>query len=529
VICEVDVLPEVELVSEPKSYGRRLIKGSVIVFTSFIGAEIVGMFLRIFLSRSLSVEEYGLFYATFSLISFFAIFRDLGLGSALVKYISEFAVHKKFADIKSSITTVLIVLTALGFVVSAVLFIFSHQIALAFFGKNNSQQAVSSLMILSAWFFVMVFYTLMQQAFQGFQNMLAYSSINFFNILAVLLLAVLFVSIFRIGVGGVALAYLIAAVVIGILSMIFFIRGYPQVFREKASVSKPLLKKLFVFALPLFLAGLGGLIISYTDTIFITLFRTLPEVGFFQAAQPTAKILWYLPSTLTVVLYPMISELWAKREKKLLGGALRFLTKFSFILIIPFAFILIAFPEVVINLLFGSKYLAAATALQILSVAAIIYAPYEILVYAVAGIGKPSIITKVVLSMAFFNLVGNLALIPRYGIEGAAVATLMSFTIGLTLMFYYTRKFIRYTIPSSPLLKTAVGGVLTLLLIFGLKFVLVLPTWPKAFAVMIPSLLFYAVWILVSKAITRDDLKLIARIVPMPGWLVKIAEKLVGG
>ena len=515
--------------SEPKSYGRRLVKGSIIVFTSFIGAEIVGMFLRIFLSRSLEPGEYGLFYATFSLISFFALFRDLGLGAALVKYISEFAVHKKFADIKSSITTVLLVLTAFGFVVSAVLFIFSHQIALAFFGKNRLyyQQAVSSLMILSAWFFVMVFYNLMQQAFQGFQNMLAYSSINFFNILAVLLLAVLFVSIFGIGVGGVALAYLIAAVVIGILSMIFFIRGYPQVFREKASVSKPLLKKLFVFALPLFLGGLGGLIISYTDTIFITLFRTLPEVGFFQAAQPTAKILWYLPSTLTVVLYPMISELWAKREKKLLGGVLRFLTKFSFILIIPFAFILIAFPEVVINLLFGPKYLEAATALQILSVAAIIYAPYEILAYAVAGIGKPSIITKVVLSIAFFNLVGNLALIPRYGINGAATATLISFTIGLTLMFYYTRKFIRYTIPYSPLLKTAVGGVLTLLLIFGLKFVLVLPTWPKAFAVMIPSLLFYGIWILATKTITRDELVLIRKIVPMPEWLVKTMKRII--
>jgi hypothetical protein len=39
--------------------------------------------------------------------------------------------------------------------------------------------------------------------------------------------------------------------------------------------------------------------------------------------------------------------------------------------------------------------------------------------------------------------------------------------------------------------------------------------------------MFYGVWILATKAITKDDLKLIARIVPMPGWLVRVAEKII--
>jgi len=69
--------------------------------------------------------------------------------------------------------------------------------------------------------------------------------------------------------------------------------------------------------------------------------------------------------------------------------------------------------------------------------------------------------------------------------------------------------------------------VLTLLLIFGLKSILVLPPWPEAFAVVIPGLLFYGVWILATKAITREDLGLIARIVPMPKWLVKAAGKII--
>ncbi len=57
---------------------------------------------------------------------------------------------------------------------------------------------------------------------------------------------------------------------------------------------------------------------------------------------------------------------------------------------------------------------------------------------------------------------------------------------------------------------------------------LVLPLWREAFAVMIPSLLFYGVWVLATKAVTKDDLRLIARIVPMPEWLVRAAGRFVG-
>jgi len=509
---------------EPKSYAKHLVKGSAIVFTAFMASEIIGVFLRMFLARSLTVAEYGLFYAVFALISFFLLFRDLGLGNALVKYIPEFAAHKQFAKIKSSIISVLLVQAVFGLIVSAVLFVLSDQIALAIFRTLN---ASLPLRILSIWFFVAILYTLMQTTFQGFQNMPAYASINFFNLLSVLLLAVLFVGVFGMGISGVAFAYLIAAAVIGLFSLTFLVRRYRHMFQEKVSITKPLLKKLLVFALPIFIGGLGGLIISYTDTIMITILRTLPEVGFYQVAQPTARILWYFPTALTVVLFPMISELWARGERKLLGGALHFLTKFSFILIVPAAFIFIAFPEIVINLLFGPGYLAGATTLQILSVVAIIYAPYVILAYAVAGIGRPVVITKVVAFMACFNIVGNLALIPPYGIEGAAVATLVSHLFGLVLLFYYARKFIRFTVPSSSLLKTAIGGVLALLLIFGLKYILALPVWPEAIITIVLAFAFYTAWILVTKAITREDLKLIKGIIPMPRWLVRVAEKII--
>lgn len=510
---------------EPKSYARRLVKGSTIVFTAFIASGLIGLFLRMFLARSLTVAEYGLFYAVFALISFFGLFRDLGLNSALVKYVPEFSVKKQPDMIKSSMIFATAFQTVFAFLVAAVLFVLSDQIALVVF---RTAAATLPLRVLCVWFFVMVFYYIFRSAFQGFQEMLAYASMEFFYILSILFLTILLVSGFGQGVAGVAYAYLLGTLAVAALGLGFFRRKHPRIFREKTFITKPLIKKLLAFALPIFIGGIGGMIVGYTDTIMITIFRSLPEVGFYQAAQPAAYILWYFPISLAIVIFPMISELWVKREKKLLGNTLHFLTKFSLILIIPAALIFIAFPKIVISLLFGPNYLAGAMALQILSATAIVVTLYLTLSHAMHGIGKPFIIAKIVAVIAGLNLVGNLLLIPAYGIEGAAIATLFSYLLGLVLVFYYTQKFVKFTVPSMSLFKTITGGVLTLLLILGLKSALVLPPWPEAFAVMIPGLAFYGVWILATKAVTKDDLMLIKEIVPMPKRLIKVARRFVG-
>lgn len=506
----------------PEEYAKRLAKGSAIVFTGLIAAGLVGFLLRMFLARSLSVADYGLFYAVFSLVSFFSLFRDLGLNSALVKYIPEFQVHQDFRSIKSAMISVALIQAVFAFLVAAVLFVFSDWFALKFF---KSEAAVGPLQILSIWFFFMVFYSVARSVFQGLQNMLIYSVLEFSWITLVLFWSIVLVGAFGLGPFGVASAYLSSTLVINAFVLVYFRIRYRRIFEEKPSNTKSIAKRLFVFALPVFIGSLGGMILGYMDTIMLTVFRTLPEVGYYQAAQPTASILWTFVMALTTVLFPMVSELWAKRERVLLTTTLHFSIKFLFVLIVPAALTFIAFPDIILRLLFGNEYLAGVTALQILSSGMVVYMFFAILANVMSGINRPSINTKVVVAMACLNFFGNLLLIPKYGIEGAATTTFCSYLFGSFSLFRYSKKYVKFAMPTSCLFKTSVGGVLTLFLISGLKLVIVLPPWPEAFIVMIPSLIFYVGWIVLTKALTEDDLKLIAQILPMPKWLVKIARK----
>ena len=70
-----------------RSYTERIVKGSAWVFFIGVAATIIGYLLRIFLARTLTVTEFGLFYAVLAFLSFFYWFKELGIGSDLVKYI----------------------------------------------------------------------------------------------------------------------------------------------------------------------------------------------------------------------------------------------------------------------------------------------------------------------------------------------------------------------------------------------------------------------------------------------------------
>jgi O-antigen/teichoic acid export membrane protein len=511
-----DILPN------PEGYAKRLVKGSAIVFIALVASGFIAFFLRMFLARSLSKAEYGLFYAVFALISIFGMFRDFGLGSAIVKYIPEFAVRRQFGEIKSSVIILLLLQALFALPITAVLFLLSDRIAMAVFRTEIASQPIK---ILSTWFFVMIFFYTFQPMFQGFQNMPMFASMEFFNIFFVLLFAILFLSVLGLGLRGVAFAYLASSSALAVLGLFISLKNYSHVLKEKAIITKPLVTKLLKFAFPVFLSSLGIFILVYTDTVMITLFRTLEEVAFYQAAQPAAHILWYFPMALTTALFPMISELWTRREQKLLDRTLHFLIKFSFVLIIPAALIFIAFPEIVLHLLFPG-YEAGSTALRILAGAMVITTLHTILTSTMAGIGKPIVTTKVVTIMACSNVIMNLLLIPPYGIEGAAAATFASTLIGFFLMLYFALRSVKFTLPSASLLKTVSGGLLTLLLIFWLKLVLELSPWLELFAVIIPSMFFYGIWVLVTETLTVNDLELVKEAAPPLKEFVNIMKKL---
>lgn len=509
--------------NKPNEYARRFVEGGAIVFTGVLIAGLLGFIVRMVLARSLTVSEYGLFYGIVAFFSFFIAFRNLGLENALVKYISEFAAKKQLINLKSIMVFVLWIEITIGIAISSVIFIFSAQIAESLFGTLD---AVLLIKILSIWFLMGALFSFLQAVFRGYQEMSVYTAIYVANTLLILLLTLLLVNWAGLGVAGAAWAYLGAILIVCGTGIFYIIKRHGCVFRVKTHITKPFAKKILIFSISAFLVGIGSTIITTTDTIMITAFRTLNEVGLYQVVQPISLLLRSLVSTLAVVLLPMISELWAKKEKEMLTSAIHFLFKFSYVLVIPAIFIFLVFPDNVLCLFFGPAFLEGSRTLQILTLVIVPYTLVTVLNQAALGTGNPFISTKTIAFMATINFSLNLSLIPLWGIEGAALSTLIAHMCGLFLLVHLMRKITTFTFPAGPILKTIVGGSATVGFMYVLKSILNLSSWIEAVMVVAIGIFMYVLWILRTGIITTRDLKLVNNIVFIPKKLQKILLKL---
>ena len=505
------------------NYTERVFKGTITVFLFSILGMFIAYLFRIFLARNLSIEDFGLFYAVIAFTGLLALFRDLGLNSALIKYIPEFLVKKEFGKIKYSIISVSLIQLLIIFILILPFFVFSDQIAVSYFHTISASMPLKILLLV---FITSIFIPLFQAMLQGLSKMKMYSIIEPLRMSIIYVFTYFFI---HLGVIGVAYGYLIASTILSVIIFFYITKMFPF-FRAKAHISIALTKKLFLFSLPVFFGGIAGTIILYTDTMVLTFFRSLKEVGLYQVALPTSQMLLFFVGAIGVILFPTVSELWARDKKNILGYGISLMLKFSFILIIPPALLMVTFPEIIIRLFFGEAFLPVVLTLQILSIGSIFYTILSISSMTLMGMGKPFINTKVMFLIALFNLITNILLIPSLGTVGAAATTTISYMIGSFMLLHFLKKNIKIKIPYKPLLKAFIGGFFTLLIILLLKEVLILNPWVEAFICLFLGTIFYMFFILSTKAITKDDLRVLSKInVPIPKLLIKISGRVVRG
>ena len=449
------------------SYAKRAIKGTTTVFIISIIAAFIGYIIRMVLSRNLTPAEYGLFFSVFTLIHFIAIFKDLGLSSALVKFIPEFQVKKTLGRIKNGIVIVLGFNLISSIVIAMIIFFTSNILAEHYF---KDSLAIPVLGLFAIILIVSSFKDTLRNLFNAFQRMLPFSLMYLLENSFILIFIMVFFY-FKLSILSPVFAYLASFILLFFVFLPFFLKIYPY-FKFKFKFSPQLTKKMFKFGIPLTLAGIGSTVILYTDTLILTYFRPLQEVGIYNVVVPTAMLLDFFNKSVSQVMFPMISELWAKNLKAYVASAVILLQKYSFVLVVPAALIMFSFPGLLLRLLFGEAYASGTLALQLLVIGLVFFVVAGINMTVFAGIGKPEISTKIILIGALVNFLTNFYFIPKYGMIGAAITSLASYFLILVLSAFYLTKFIKIIIPWLSWIKIFFSGAVFVLVIYLFKVLL---------------------------------------------------------
>lgn len=431
----------------------KIFRGATIYLFASILAAGFGYLIRVLFARALTPAEYGLFYAVIGFVSFFAGFKALGLNSASVKYFAEFAAKNDHQHIKNTARYLFLVqaIVFLPFVILCVLF--AKPLALAYF---KDAAAAPVLIIISLAFLLSILETVFASLFLGLQRIKSFSTVDTIGNVFILLVAYALFQ-FMHGVLVPAYAYLGSFLLVPIVYYFLLKRVYPEFFTVRATSDTPLLKRLFGYGLPLTGGIVATSLLASADTLILTYFRTLTEVGFYQVALPIVALLRYLGKSVSTIILPISSELSVARKPEL-SATIPHVQRLITVIIVPLALSVVVFAAPAIQFLFGTQYLPAAPALQILGISAIFITIAVVNNNVLLGIGD-------VTSQAFAYILGatitvllDLVLVPSFGIEGAAIGT----TIGSFVMFAYScwrvSRRVHSNIPLTDWLKTIIAG-----------------------------------------------------------------------
>jgi O-antigen/teichoic acid export membrane protein len=150
-------------------------------------------------------------------------------------------------------------------------------------------------------------------------------------------------------------------------------------------------------------------------------------------------LLTILLGAVIVPLGPIVAELYAKDDRRALQEVVNRTMRLVFVASLPLAAVLILAGGSYLAL-FGSEFIQASTALAILAIAQLVNVGAGPVQMLLVMTGQPRQAAKWLAASAVVNVGLNLALIPSFGVEGAAFATAISIVFWNVALVHEIRK-----------------------------------------------------------------------------------------
>src|SRR3989344_2680318 len=427
---------------------KNIAKGSLIILIGIFLSKLLSYIYRVIVARYLGSTEYGLLVLGLAVFGVASLIASLGMRSGVLRYVSFYLGKKDYKRVKGVILSSLKLTFLLGLFLGIVLFFISNFLAINLFHESK---LITLLKILAIGLPFVAMLDILLGVFLGFQKP-KYEVINDKVIRSIVqIVATVLLLSLGYGVLGATWAFVIGVITSTLLSL-FILEFKLLKFLKSFANHIKMTKELVSFSWPLVLALVSGLIISYTDTFMLGYFQTASEVGIYNVALPTSALLLILPTALFVNMLSVITNLYAQKKLNELKKVYSTVVRWLFLINFPIFLFIIIFSEGILNSLFGKEYISASLALIILSLGYLFHSLISYPNISVLEVFKRTkIILMINLIITILNIIINYLLIPKYGINGAAIGTGGSFILGAILFFLITKgitklspKFISY-------------------------------------------------------------------------------------
>lgn len=182
---------------------------------------------------------------------------------------------------------------------------------------------------------------------------------------------------------------------------------------------------------------IGGVGYSWIDVVVIGLFLSNAHVGAYEVAWKVAALVMVFGDALSTAAFPKLSEYAGNGELDRIEAAFPRLVTLSLAVVVPALFGTLALSREILGIAFGPEYVLAAVALVALMANNLSSGFYRIVARTLQALDRPDMDARSVVASLALNVVFNLALVPRFGLLGAAVGTSTASLLGNLLALEY--------------------------------------------------------------------------------------------
>lgn len=461
--------------------GKSFIKGAAILTAAGLLAKVMGFAYRVILTRIIEPEGMGLYQIAYPVYTTLLVISRSGIPIALAKLIAE----KVSLGERKAAFRIFKVGRNLAFVVglffSILMAVLAKPLTVLF---NWGPEAFYPILAISpAIFFVSIMATY-RGFFQGLQDMVptGLSQIieQFVRMITMILLAFLMVSK-SIGLAAAGATFgAVTGSIAGLLTLIFiYYRRRKNIWSfvrddkmpPRIENNKKVIREIAALAIPITIGALVQPLMNLVDTVIVPMRlkagsipgNPLALFGEFTAVAMTlVNFPTIITTSLAVSLVPSISEAFALKKASLIKNRTQTGLRLTVLISLPAAVGLFALAEPLTTIIF-----AVPTAAKILRVAAwgVLFIGLQGTSASILnGIGKTRIPALNLFIGAVFNAILNYTLTvnPKFGIRGAAFATVIGFAVAALLNIFYVKKFTQFTINFRTLVLKPIFAVLVM-------------------------------------------------------------------
>ena len=313
------------------------------VFLASMIVNVSNYLFHICMSRSLGPADYGILASLFSLLMIISVPAGT-LQTVITKYTSNFKAHKELAKIKMLLIALFKRVSLFG-LTGFVLFILARKYIASFLHIPTTIPVI----ILGIALILTIISPLLLGVLQGLQKFGYFGAVMIIGTLAKLLFGILLVYL-----GWKVNGALLGLTLGGLAGILFAIIPLRRIIKQHQSDCDLNLPQIYGYFLPVAAMLLCLMMLTNVDIVLVKHFYSPSQAGNYAAASILAKIIFYLPGAIGMVMFPKTSELHALGEESM--PVLKKSLLYAAILCGGTLVLYLTIPSFLVNVLFGKQY-----------------------------------------------------------------------------------------------------------------------------------------------------------------------------